>query len=702
MAQAQLNAVVQGIGRLFSGPGTVSGLGERQLLERFVRQRDEAAFEALVARHGPAVYGVCRRLLGDPHAADDAFQAVFLVLVRRAATIRDPDRLGPWLHGVALKVARRARQQAARRQAHEKGGDALAAFEPAGDGPPGAELGPDLHEELGRLPAKYRDPIVLCDLEGRTHEEAARLLRWPVGTVKGRLSRARDQLRQRLVRRGLAPSVGGIVLALHDDAKAAVPQVLFDQTVRAAMGFAAGAGGAAIAGSASATALNLANGVVTTMFHAKLKSAAAMLVMAGAVAGGTGAFAYQYGGFGPGEGGAAAQVKTGGAQEGYAKAKGRPATDRQTMIKEAGTPPDEDDVEKARRELERARLGPLQDLYEQAVQAAKSPPSVAGLNSAKGASEQLLRAEHRLAESDEQRLAAVAAHAARMSELKKLFAAGGDGGGFGGSPPMTGQLNVFEAEARLWLAQARAGRPLTGLNLEENASPNGPAAGGMMGSMMSMMGSGGAGMMGPAAAPAAPPSSMMGMGMAGMMGMGGAEAEAPGGKIALVAQEDDPQNQAIAAVLEKAVPMPFPEPVPLEDVIKYIRQSTQGEELANGLPIYFDRSTESESGQSAQQALGQPVTMELEGVRLKTTLRLLLKQVGMGYMVKDGAVIIGYPNTETFQQELNPDLPDEGALPGYGEMPRHPQTVSGAFGGKGAGAAPGGAGGLGGGFRSVE
>ncbi len=180
--------------------GTVSGLSEWELLRRYLDERDEVAFESLVARHGPMVMGVCRRMLADQSDVEDAFQATFLVLVRRARQFGPGDSVGAWLYGVAVRVALRARSAAARRRRFEPIAPELAAARTAVM-PADCELGAVLDQELVRLPAKYRSPIVLCYVEGHTHEEAARQLKWPLGTVKGRLARARDLLRSRLARR---------------------------------------------------------------------------------------------------------------------------------------------------------------------------------------------------------------------------------------------------------------------------------------------------------------------------------------------------------------------------------------------------------------------------------------------------------------------------------------------------------------------
>jgi len=196
--------------------GAAGELTDGQLLERFATGPGEAAgpaFAALVERHGPMVLRVCRGVLADPHDADDAFQAVFLVLVARARSLWVRDSLGPWLHQVALRTASAARASAARRRRFERSAAATReASRAEGDG----EAGRILHEEVDRLPDRYRAPVVLCDLGGRTHEQAARHLGWPVGTVKSRLARARDRLRGRLLRRGLAPGAGLLVAASAD------------------------------------------------------------------------------------------------------------------------------------------------------------------------------------------------------------------------------------------------------------------------------------------------------------------------------------------------------------------------------------------------------------------------------------------------------------------------------------------------------
>jgi RNA polymerase sigma factor (sigma-70 family) len=203
---------VRTLSRLFQ-VGTLAGLTDAELLERFAnRSHEEAelAFAALVERHGAMVHGVIRRVLPNRHDAQDAFQATFLVRLRSAHSIRNRRSLVSWLHGVALRVAWSSRLVAARHRKYERG-KAAAASSLIDDGASqvdDAEIGPIIHEELSRLPERYRAPLILCYLEGLTHDQAAARLSWPVGTVKSRLSRGRDRLRERLLRRGVEPWSG--------------------------------------------------------------------------------------------------------------------------------------------------------------------------------------------------------------------------------------------------------------------------------------------------------------------------------------------------------------------------------------------------------------------------------------------------------------------------------------------------------------
>ena len=261
--------------------GSVVGMSDGQLLERFLSQRDggaESAAEALVALHGPMVWGVCRAILSDPHAAEDAFQATFLVLARKASSIRRPEAVGAWLHGVARRIAVRARASARRREGQER---RVAMRSTAAQDPdPGRrEQFEALHEEVGRLPEKYRAPVVLCHLEGRTHAEAAGLLGCPVGTVSVRLARARERLRARLARRGLALS--GVLAGAAVGAQPASAATI-RATVEAANRVAFGK--AMAAGTVPAAVSRLMHGELVMMKLAGLKTVVGMGLVA-AVAG---------------------------------------------------------------------------------------------------------------------------------------------------------------------------------------------------------------------------------------------------------------------------------------------------------------------------------------------------------------------------------------------------------------------------------
>ncbi|RUL84646.1 RNA polymerase sigma factor [Tautonia sociabilis] len=199
---------------------------DSECLGAFLGRQDVEAFEALVRRHGPLVLRVCRDVLEDPDDAEDAFQATFLVLVRRAGAIRDPDSLGRWLHGVAVRVATRARADARRRKARERLGVEMAAEAPDHDELALRELRPVVHTELGRLPESLRAPLVLCYLEDLSYEDAARRLRLPLGTFKSRLSRGRELLRSRLTRRGIAVSTLLLATLLGERARAVPPDLL--------------------------------------------------------------------------------------------------------------------------------------------------------------------------------------------------------------------------------------------------------------------------------------------------------------------------------------------------------------------------------------------------------------------------------------------------------------------------------------------
>jgi RNA polymerase sigma factor (sigma-70 family) len=250
------------------------GLTDGQLLERFVELREAAAFEALLRRHGPMVLGVCRRVAGDGHTAEDCFQTTFLVLARKAGSIRQAESLGNWLYGVAYRTAREARSAAARRR--QKEGQAAR--------PEAVEQSPDsgwrevLDQELRRLPEYYRAGLVLCDLEGLSRQEAARQLGWPEGTLSGRLTRARRLLRKRLARCGFTLSGGLLLAGLANEASASLPERLVGRLLEAAS-----------AATRSVPGAGSLAGVLRAVLLARTRVATVLLLVAGLAALGGGA-----------------------------------------------------------------------------------------------------------------------------------------------------------------------------------------------------------------------------------------------------------------------------------------------------------------------------------------------------------------------------------------------------------------------------
>ncbi|QDV38907.1 RNA polymerase sigma factor [Tautonia plasticadhaerens] len=246
-----------------AGPGSDLELLDRAALGG---ERGASAFGTLVERHRPMVVRACLGILGNQHAAEDAAQVTFLVLARRAGTLRGGETIAPWLYGVAARVSRKMRVGAARRSRHERIGAARRGerLEPPD---PGDDTGPAVLEEVARLPEKERAPVVLCYFEGLSHEEAARRLGWPVGTVRGRMARARDRLRGRLARRGLEPSAGVLAGALPGmPAGVSASSTWIESTVSAAMRIAERGPGAAgaVPGALSDAAKATLRGMIMT------------------------------------------------------------------------------------------------------------------------------------------------------------------------------------------------------------------------------------------------------------------------------------------------------------------------------------------------------------------------------------------------------------------------------------------------------
>jgi RNA polymerase sigma factor (sigma-70 family) len=289
MADMHLGVLLRHV-RRFWGPRQPR-LPDGQLLDRFARQGDETAFAALVERHGPMVLGVCRRVLHHEQDAEDVFQATFLILARKAGSIRQRTAVGSWLYGVAHRLALKARANAVRRAVQERrsiaasGSPRTDSADPAADLAWG-ELRSILDEELARLPDRLRAPLLLCYLEGLTQDEAARQLGWKKRTVKARLARGRDLLRRRLIRRGLTLSaaLSGPLLA-PTPSPAAVPPRLTEAAVHAAVLCATGQNVAAVV---SSSVMLLAEGGLAAMFLTKLSLVTVVLLAVGILASGAG------------------------------------------------------------------------------------------------------------------------------------------------------------------------------------------------------------------------------------------------------------------------------------------------------------------------------------------------------------------------------------------------------------------------------
>jgi RNA polymerase sigma factor (sigma-70 family) len=264
-------------------PPDGAGMSDGQLLGRFVAERDETAFEVLMRRHGPMVLGVCRRVLTDAHDVEDAFQATFLVLVRKAASISRREQVGNWLYGAAYRAALQAR--AARRRIRERQVSPMP--EPtAPEKPSWEDLRPLLDQELSRLPEKFRVPVVLCDLEGRTRKEVAEQLNIAEGTLSGRLTTARRRLARRLSRQGVVVSGAGLADVLSESpVSPSIPAPLMSSSLAAVAAVAANP--VVGTGVVSAKVAALTEAVTKSMFLTKLK-AVTVAVAAATLLGGSG------------------------------------------------------------------------------------------------------------------------------------------------------------------------------------------------------------------------------------------------------------------------------------------------------------------------------------------------------------------------------------------------------------------------------
>jgi RNA polymerase sigma factor (sigma-70 family) len=291
MATTPNGGALRQIERLFA-EGRTASLPDGELLERFLSEGDEAAFTALVERHGPMVLGTCRAVLRDPNAAEDAFQATFLVLIYKARSIRGHGDLASWLYQVAHRIALQAGAEAALRRTRERhiGETRLETTIPDEPDDAWREI---LHEELARLSDKYRLPLMLCELEGKTHAQAARELNCGEATVRRRLAAARDLLRSRLSRRGVTLTAVDLAAAFGRSANAAVPAAWIKKTVKAAVAFSSRAARIAIGEVVSTTAADLARRSLRAMLLSQLRAGSAaivFLIALGGIAWGVGTY----------------------------------------------------------------------------------------------------------------------------------------------------------------------------------------------------------------------------------------------------------------------------------------------------------------------------------------------------------------------------------------------------------------------------
>jgi RNA polymerase sigma factor (sigma-70 family) len=279
MAKQSLNGALQHL-RKMAAVQTYRRVSDRELLERFVGERDEAAFTVMIERHGPMVLGVCRRALSNSHDAEDACQATFLVLARRAASVRKKTSLSSWLHGVACRVAAKLTRDYARRKKRERRVDAPAPKDPAAE-VTWREVQATLDAELQRLPDRFRTPLILCYLECMTRDEAAQQLGLSLGSLHGRLERARDLLRELLTKRGLTLSAVMTAAALGEKVQAALAPTIVVSSTKAAMLLVAGQ--PLTESVVAKNVLALTQEVLKNMFLTKLKLGTGAALCAGLV-----------------------------------------------------------------------------------------------------------------------------------------------------------------------------------------------------------------------------------------------------------------------------------------------------------------------------------------------------------------------------------------------------------------------------------
>jgi RNA polymerase sigma factor (sigma-70 family) len=438
MVGGQQNPVMRYLRRLAGAPpgGDPS---DEELLRRFAIQHDEAAFTAILEKYGPMVFGVCRRLLRNRQDAEDAFQATFLVLARKAGSLARPGLLAAWLYGVANRTALRARSTAVQRQLHEKQVMAIQASKSV------QPLGTDdfkelLDEEVNRLPAKYRSPIILCYMCGKTNEEASRELGCAPGTIYSRLARAREMLRSRLTRRGITLSAAALATALSETAsKAVVPPLLIHGTVQSALILAAGKG---LAGGAISTSVfTLTKGVQQAMFINTLKIVLALSLTATVILG---------------------------AGVGWLALSHNPTKDEQAPTKQATASNENTDNNTKQLEENKkkhdAELN-LMRLMKDRVEAAKVEVDIrtqqyeqgrGTMDFLFGASKRLLKAEWEATDRKPDQLAALQTHLDLMKKMQDISQKRFDSGKE--SMENVAETKYFRLEAEIWLERAKTGK----------------------------------------------------------------------------------------------------------------------------------------------------------------------------------------------------------------------------------------------------
>ncbi|WP_165222279.1 RNA polymerase sigma factor [Aquisphaera insulae] len=572
--------------RLFDA-GSVGLLPDNELLNRFVVHRDRLAFESLVSRLGPMVLGVCRRQLGESPEVDDCFQATFLVLIRRGPTLGPDVPLGAWLHGVAVRVARQARKQAARRVDRERAGvrmDVVEGREPGGDDP---ELRRILDEEIARLPDRYRLPVILCYLEGITHAEAARRLGWPLGSVKGRLSRARSLLQSRLTRRGVAVGTTAGALAAGGYVEASIPAFVVQSTCNSLLRSGSGAA-FALSRVLPQSVSRLAEGVLHTMVVSRLGQFVAMLGVSGLFLAGAGVMARQGAPSTPRQEPPRIPIRASATASSDVKQVTPTKVDVKPTIEPAPG------VRPPLNRAEREALDAARDAFRVVNEWFRSDPFDPSADSperVQDASKLLRDVELSLARTQVERTAALDAHADRLRDMARV-----DGERGHATNLSRARTRAYYALAALQAEQARSAPDQAAAVTKADDRKSGHEADGT---------------------------------------------RIPG-------RELDVKSREILTRLDAPIPMNFPNETPLEEIIKYLKQTTQGPK-DTGIPIYLDPVGLEES----EKSLTSPVSLDLEGVPLRYTLRLLLRQLGLIYEVKDGVLIITSPAYQDIETDLS-------------------------------------------------